>query len=323
MSTLRSTPNAKLPTLELFLDSEANPYVRQIQAEAETEALQHGLRVQTFFSDNRFLQIQQLYGGIHAEPAQRPSAIAVLPNRDGSLARVARAALERGIDWICLHRRTGDLDGMRDEFPKNAVTLVGPEQVEIGRIQGRLARKLATSESILYVEAGGTNASARERLAGFRETLGAEHEVAGIIDGNWTAEDARGAVSSWLNVMAPSVKSLGAVVCQSDAMAAGATVALREGAFRLRRPDLATVPVIGCDGMVDEGRQLVDEGVLAATVVIAGIGTHAVRVLADRLQGRRCPGELILPPRPYPVEASVPTVSRFAVPLREEALVSA
>ena len=323
MSTLRSTPAAKRPALELFLDSESNPYVRQIQAEAETEAVQHGFRVHTFFSDNRFLQIQQIYGGVHAEPGQRPSAIAVLPSRDGSLARVARAALERGIDWICLERRTGELDRMRDEFPKSAVTLVGLDQGEIGRIQGRLARTVTPGRSILYVEAGGGNASARERLAGFREMVGAQRDVVGIIDGNWTAEDARSAVCSWLNVMAPSVASLDAVVCQSDAMAVGVTVALREAASRLSRPDLATVPVIGCDGMADEGRQLVDDGVLAATVVVAGVGTQAVRVLADRLHGRRSPGELILQPRPYPAVASAPSVSRTVSPAREEARLSA
>jgi ABC-type sugar transport system substrate-binding protein len=315
-----SNPTAKARTIELFLDSESNPYTRQIQVEAETEAVQHGLRVDTYFADNRFLQIQQLYGGIHAEPAQRPAAIAVLPSRDGSLARVARAALARGIDWICLHRRTGDLDQMRVEFPKNAVTLVGPDQREVGRVQGALARTMAPGGSILYVEGGGGNASAGERLTGFREIADAHCDIVGIIDGNWTAEDAEGAVSRWLNVMTPSVPQLDAVVCQSDAMAVGATVALRGAAGRLRRPDLAAVRVIGCDGMVGEGRQLVDEGVLAATVVIQGVGTHAVRVLADRLKGRRPSSELILPPRPYPGAVSAANVSRTVAPSLEREL---
>jgi ABC-type sugar transport system substrate-binding protein len=282
----------------LFLEHASNPYMEQVRTEAEAEAAEHGLTVETSFADNRFLQIQQVYGAIRA--AARPAAVAILPTHDGSLARVAQAALREGIDWICLHRRTGDLEALQAEFPKPLVTLVAPDQIEIGRLQGRLARGVAMGGNVLYVQGSKENSSTHQRLQGFREVIDPHREIVGAIDGNWTSEDAQTAVERWMHVMLRSVTGVDVVVCQSDAMAIGAKAGLRAASTQLARPELARVPVIGCDGLPNVGRRLVDEGELAATVWIHDVGRHAVRVVADRRRGIRPPNEVVLIPFPYP-----------------------
>lgn len=271
--------------------------MQQVRSEAESEAAPRGLTVQTSFADNRFLQIQQVYAAIRTE---RPSAIAILPIHDGSLGRVAQAALRGGIDWISLHRRTGDLQELQAEFPERMVTLVAPDQIEIGRLQGRLAQALASGSHVLYVQGSKANQSAHQRLQGFREVIDPKREIVGVVDGNWTADDARSAVERWLHVMLRSVPRVDVVVCQSDAMAIGARAGLRATAAQTGHPALASIPVVGCDGLPNVGRKLVDEGELAATVWVHDVGRQTVRIVAERREGRRAAAEVVLMPFPYP-----------------------
>jgi ABC-type sugar transport system substrate-binding protein len=153
----------------------------------------------------------------------------------------------------------------------------------------------------LYVQGSKANLSAAERFQGFREVVDPRREIVGVIDGNWTAEDARGAVERWLHVMLRSVPRLDVIVCQNDAMAIGARAALRAAAEAEAAPaGLAAIPVIGCDGLPEVGRKLVDAGELAATVWIHDVGRQAVRTVDDRQRGVPVPAEQVLTPFPYP-----------------------
>jgi ABC-type sugar transport system substrate-binding protein len=292
------------PTISAFLEHASNPYIQQVRAEIEAEARSRGFDVETFFADNAVLQIQQLYAKIHCDVAVRPTALLVYPTNDGSLGRAASAALARGIDWICIHRRTGDLEALRLKFPERAITLVTPDQVEIGRLQGRLVRALAPGRNVLYVQGAAANASTLQRLAGFRERIGSSHDIVGVVDGNWTAEGARDAVERWLRVMAPSLRQLDAIVAQNDAMAQGAGAARHIAAVAIGRPDFTRAPLIGCDGLAEVGQRLVDHGELAATVILREVGTQAVLALARHLKGERPPAEVVLPCSAYPDRGS-------------------
>jgi ABC-type sugar transport system substrate-binding protein len=305
--------------LSLFLEHASNPYVQQLREEVDREALQHGFFVEPFFADNRFLQIKQLYSVIHGEVAQRPRAMLVHAGFDG-LDRVARAALSRGIDWICLHHRAGDLEALKSEFPGRTIAIVAPDQREIGQQQALLARKVAPGGRLLYVQGSVQNATARERFASFTAATDPDREVIGVVDGNWTFEDSQVAVARWLNVMTASFGRLDAVVAQNDAMAAGASLALRSAAERLQRPDLLSVPLIGCDGVREAGMKLVDEGQLAATILLRDIGTYAVRTTAERLHGRVLPTEIVVPTHIYP---ALPAAGLTTRPVRHREMVEA
>jgi ABC-type sugar transport system substrate-binding protein len=86
-------------------------------------------------------------------------------------------------------------------------------------------------------------------------------------------------------------------VCQNDNMARG----MRRALERLR-PEWARVPFLGCDGLPAGGRRDVDEGRLAATVLIPSCAGPAVElVLRWKRQGVVPPAETVLAPAAYPV----------------------
>jgi ABC-type sugar transport system substrate-binding protein len=73
-------------------------------------------------------------------------------------------------------------------------------------------------------------------------------------------------------------------------------------AFR-SRPELAAVPLTGCDGLPQGGRRLVDQGRLAATVVTPPNTGPALELVAAALRSARMPpGEVLLKPSSYPPE---------------------
>jgi ABC-type sugar transport system substrate-binding protein len=284
-------------SIALFLEASSNSYMQYVQSEAEHEARHHGLRVEAFYADNRFLQVQQLFSVINDE-RQRPRAVAVLPVAMEGFGRIARAALRNGMDWICLHRGIDGLDALRREFPARAITLVAPDHVEIGRQQGQLAQTVGSPRRVLYVQGDQDGPSVLQRLAGFRAAVGAGCEIVGTIDGHWTTDGAEEATRRWLRVMARSLAGLDAVVCQNDAMAVGV---LQAFAAQAAQGDtfLASVPIIGCDGSPSVGRRLVDEGAFAATVVLEGAGPAVVQVAANHRQGQLPPPAIAIEPVPY------------------------
>ena len=289
--------------LSLFLPDPGNDFVKALAADAEEGARRQGFTLQVQSSQNQAVeQIQQIFAALRAEPAERPDAILVMPIHDQSLERVARTALGAGIGWVCLHRATGDLDALRREFPQVPLTLVGPEQEEIGRIQGRqLLAMFPQGCRLLYVHGRSDNQSTRQRAAGLREVIkGSSIEMGEEIDGNWSATDAERAVGRWLRLLIAHTQ-VDVVVCQNDAMAIGSRNALRDAARDLNRPALTEIPVIGCDGLPDVGRKRVDDGDLAATIVLPMPASPAIDALAASLRtGEMPPPQIRLRPRAYP-----------------------
>ena len=289
--------------LSLFLPDPGNEFVRAIAADAKEAARRHQFKLTVHSSENRAVeQIQQIFNVVHAPENERPHAVLVMPVNDRSLERAVRAALGSGIAWICLHRPTGDLDALRREYPAVPIALVSPVQEEIGRIHGRQVRAMFPSGGgVLYVHGRGDNRSTAQRTTGFQEVLGGGNvAITDSIDGNWSATDTERAVGRWLQLLAAHAK-VDAVVCQNDAMALGALQALRAAARELERPALATIPVIGCDGLPNVGRRLVDEGQLAATITLPMPGSVAIGLVADAYdKGTLPPPQVWLQPKPYP-----------------------
>ena len=294
--------------LALFLTDPGNDWVRAIADDAKEAARRRGFTITTHFSQNQAIeQIQQIYATLRAPESQRVHAILVMAVHDQSLERVARTAAASGIAWICLHRATGDLAAVRREFPKVPIALVGPDQLEIGRLHGRqLLSMLPRGGRILYVQGRHDNSSAAQRAAGLHEVIdGSPVEIAAIIDGEWGAVEAERAVGRWLRLMGGAQSALDAAVCQNDAMAIGTRRAFKEAAIALARPALAQVPIFGCDGLPDVGRKLVDTGELAGTVILPTPVIAAFDTLVQALDTGRMPsGPVLLQPQAYPPRVS-------------------
>jgi ABC-type sugar transport system substrate-binding protein len=133
--------------------------------------------------------------------------------------------------------------------------------------------------------------TAKQRLAGLQEaTAGAAVEVASC-GGDWQPETARRAVRDWLRMTARGRVPMDLVACQNDHMASDALLGLADAGAELDRPELARLPVIGCDGLPSVGQAMVRDRQLVATVVLPpGRAGRAPADLGPRpAQDRGCP----------------------------------
>jgi ABC-type sugar transport system substrate-binding protein len=123
-------------------------------------------------------------------------------------------------------------------------------------------------------------------------TAGASFEVA-LAGGDWSPAFAGRTVREWLRFAVSGRRPFDLVCCQNDHMARGALEALASVAAESRQPDLAGIPVAGCDGAPEIGQKLVREGHLAATVVLPRVAGPAVDEIAAFLAGGEKPAPVV------------------------------
>lgn len=285
------------PRLVVSLTSAQQEYQALQEEDARSAGRRLGVEVEVLFADdNPVLQIQQLFRFIHAPEGERPGALLVHTRVPDGLERVARNAVQIGMGWLLLNRSAPYVERLRGEG-RGTVAVVTTDHAEIGRIQARqLERARPGAASVLYVQGPAETAAARERLQGFEEGLGGRACDVKVVNGDWTQPGAERAIAAWLRLKTAERFSPEAVVSQNDNMARGAKAALH-----LLRPQWTEVPFLGCDGLPRGGRRDVDEGRLAATVVMPSCAGPAVELAAAWLAGGSPPpAETILRPSPYP-----------------------
>ena len=301
-------------TVALCLLDKDNGHQQLIEKDARSTAKKAGLELDTYFANGHVTaQVKQIYGCIHGEAAARTCAIVVMPARDNGLNRVAHDAVRAGLAWICLNREMDCLTDLRREFPAIPIGTVTPDQLEIGRIQGRQFRALLPGGGrVLYVQGSAQSSPARMRLQGMREAIaGSNIEAADVLDGNWVAAHAEHIVGGWLRMVMSGKSRLDLIGCQNDLMAGGAQKALETVGAYLNRPDLATIRLTGCDGLPDFGQRMVNEGKLAATIIVPSSGTPALELVAAAVEsGRLPPATVTLASAAYPSETSLSGGSR-------------
>ncbi len=271
-------------------------------ADARETAARLGLNVEVEFAESHaVLQIQQLFKAIHAPEGVRPAAVLVEPVVGEAFERVARSATGIGIGWFLVNLRAGYIDELRAAHPEVAVAMVGSDQVEVGRIQGRQCRALLPDGGrVLSVQGPADSSVTHQRAEGLAEMLGEGFEVR-VLNGGWTGAGGDKAVMSWLRLKTADAFQPDAVAAQNDLMAVGARRALTTN-----RPDWAKIPYLGCDGLPDGGQKLVNEGAFAATVILPSSTGPALELVARWLESRELPArDSILQPRSYPAEADV------------------
>jgi ABC-type sugar transport system substrate-binding protein len=288
-------------TVALCLVDPANDFQQAMRADAESAARRNSLKLEVHFSGHDLpAQLNMIRACIDAEP--KPRAILVLATRDKGLARMAKDAVKAGIAFVYLNRTEDDIAEIRREFPSTPVTVVCADELETGRIQGRLFRSLLPDGgTVLYVQGSKRSLAARDRTAGMEEAVRDAKLDVVMLEAGWSADEARQAVKSWLGIVARGNKRIDLVGCQNDQIAIGALDALRIVASDVNRPELGKIPVVGCDGTPTVGQKMVNDGQLVATVVLPRSVGAALDRVARLLNANEIPPPLVtLAGSPYP-----------------------
>jgi ABC-type sugar transport system substrate-binding protein len=271
---------------------------QQVQAQDARDAARRlGLEVEVHFAQGHaVVQIQQLFKHIHAPAEARPLAIVVEPAASEGFERVARNAVKSGVGWILINTNAPYLDGLRSEHKELPIGMVGSDQKEVGRIQGRqIVQLLGKQGRVLCVQGPAESATTQGRFQGLKEVLGAQHELRAL-NGDWTEPGAERAVNSWLRLKTAESFRPDVVASQNDSMAIGAKKALLK-----QHPDWAGIPLLGCDGLPQGGQKLVSQGQLAATIITQSNTGTAIEFLQRWLaEKQELPREVLIQPNSFP-----------------------
>ena len=270
----------------LSLTTKDNDYQRENAAAAEQAAAGLGVNLEVIYAENDAItQSQQLLEVIQSKPESRPHAILLEPVGT-SLEKVATAAVSANIAWVVLNREAAYLSNLRDRatVPVFSVTT---DHTEVGRIQGRqLSRLLPQGGGILYVEGPASSSSTVQRYQGMMETKPNNIE-ARRLSGQWTQESAYRAAQSLMRLTTSKNIKIDAVCSQNDFMAVGIQKAFRDGGWQW-----SGIPFTGVDGLRATGLKWVNDGTLAATVVLPTLADIALRLAHDAIQNRKQPPEI-------------------------------
>ncbi len=283
----------------LCLADAENEFLQLTVSEASLAAQEAGLALDTQFTqDDLTPQYQCVSRWLEAK--NPPVAILLMASRERGFARLARQALSAGIHWFFLNRTDDDVEELRSVNPAAVASEVSSDDIEAGRIQGRLARRLRPGGGrLLHVLGGRRSVTSRERAVGFEQTLGEGFTITSL-EGGWSSEDAHAAVTPWIRTAARSHRAPELVVCQTDNIAMGVLASLSEVGEELREASLTRIPIVGCDG-TPSARSFVDQGRLAATVGIRRPGAAAIEWVDAVVSGReRPPARVALPATAYP-----------------------
>lgn len=288
-------------TVALLLDHPENRYQQLLTREAQARAAQLdiALLAPTYAGGSSFVQMDQLLACAKGE--RRPDAIMMVIAGAESQHPACRRAAKAGVSLVFLNRLPSFLGELKKAYPDVLVTLVAPDQTEIGRIQAAQCARLVTPGSFVLLVTGPLdNHSAIARRDGFLERTSSRIDVH-VIEAHWTEESAFKSVSDWFKIGADRDREVALVACGNDPMGCGARRALRQRAKTTGNDAWTRVPVLGCDGVPDEGQQMVRSGELSATVVMPPTTPAAVDALhAYWARGERA-DSVFLPAHSFPV----------------------
>jgi ABC-type sugar transport system substrate-binding protein len=274
--------------IALVLVDETNQFQQLLRADAEAAARKAGLEVETLFTGESLPEQIGALRRLIVAPERRPAALLVMSVRDHGLDRVVREAAAAGIHFVFLNAVEDDLGAVRREFPAVSLSTVCPDEVETGRVQGRQMGALLRGGRVLYIQGSPRSLASRQRTAGVQEaTAGAPFEVV-LAGGDWSPAFAGRTVREWLRLAVGGRAPFALVSCQNDHMAGGVLEALAAAAAESGKPEVARIPVAGCDGAPEIGQKMVREGRLVATVVLPRVAGPAVEeVSAFLARGER------------------------------------
>jgi ABC-type sugar transport system substrate-binding protein len=266
--------------IQMLLADEENAYQRLLVEKARSAVGEHRMDLlePLFAQESVMKQIGQCYHSLRADPG--PDGVLLLLVAADDMESSVEALLKGGVDCVLLNRIPAYLESLSQRFPETLLASVAPEQTETGRIQGRQClRLLPEGGSVVLILGARATPSTVSRQEGFREVVGDRVEIH-VIEGRWQAERAEKALNDWLRFGAGRTQQVDLIVSQNDLMARGARSALHSHESKGGAAGLAAVPILGCDGLPDEGMEMVRTGELAATVVLPPTSPRAIEILA-------------------------------------------
>nr|ARK13579.1 AraC family transcriptional regulator [Fibrella sp. ES10-3-2-2] len=207
-------------------------------------------------SEQQIRQIQELL-------EQRVDLLIVSPNAALPITPVVEQAYQQGIPVIILDRRTAS-----DQY----TAYVGADNVDVGRTAGMYANQLLQGNGnvIEIGESPGSSADI-DRHRGFMEAIEAHPGIRLItkLEGDWDKRS----FADKLIVLLNSKPAIQLIFAQNDRTALKAYTVCRQLGLDKQ------VKIIGVDGLpgLNEGIDLVDRGILSATVLYPTGGKEAIR----------------------------------------------
>lgn len=196
---------------------------------------------------------------------EKVDVIIVSPIQSKPITEVVEKAMNAGIPILIIDRKIES---------ENYTAYVGADNIEIGRNAANYILLKTTNKTARIIEIKGLSGSspAYERSLGFNHILKQnDHlELIGSIDGNWEAI----AIKKEFENLLKKEKNIDFVFAHNDRMAFGAWEVAKELGLE------KNIQFVGVDGLntSNGGIQLVEKGVLSATVFYPTGGNEAIKL---------------------------------------------
>jgi len=258
-------------------------------AQAAADRLEVDLKVIVAQMD-AVAQGQQLLNFVQSRADSRPDAIIMEPVSAAGLPRVAEAAVAAGIGWVVSNAHVDYIGALR-KSNKVPVFQISQDHMEVGQLQGKqIGALLPNGGSVLYLRGPAMSWWATKRTEGVERSKPRNAEIKSLKVLSSTAEGARSAVCSWLDLTKQRPEGTQLIVSQNTDFLTGAAKAFEAATSATDRAKWLAVPRTGV-GVADRSKPLVDQGVLAAAVVTSLTLDRAVEMLARAMRDGSQPPE--------------------------------
>lgn len=277
--------------LALFLHDLTNYYQLMLRDDAEKTARRFDHTVSVYSAEKSAqLQVRQIQSVLSESKGKWPTAMLVCPVRESALINVLADSVSNHIPWIYLCRWSEQLQSARRSDRTLPIFSVAADQTEIGRMQGRILKRLVGPDTeIVYIQGPYGTSSTSRRSAATRQELA---DFVGLrwsaFNSDWSVEGGRRTMNDWLASIGTGAPRDFVVCAQNDDMAFGARKALIDGKHSVSGNQAM---IVGCDGLANFGRRLVTEGQLTATVVVPPVAGRAIEELFVAQRGGAIPPE--------------------------------
>ncbi len=256
------------------------PWRVQMNADIKNAAQAHP-EIRVMFKD---AQNDNLRQSAHIDEFVRAGVnlIIVSPKEAAPLTKPISDAYKKGIPVIVLDRRI---------LGNDYTCFIGADNKKIGKAAGKwIAALLGGKGTIVELKGLMTSTPGQDRSSGFREGIkGSRCKIIFEADMKWLEPNARKEMESALS----RFPQIDLVYAHNDPGAHGAYLAAKAAGRE------GTMKFVGIDGLPQEGRMYVKQGILAASFEYPTGGREAIETALQILGGKKAAREITLPSRVF------------------------